>query len=213
MRLVLVAAAITRIETRWLWTRRRMSLGRRRGWSLTCLNFGALLRLSRLALLGLCLDLGALLGLGSLALLGLCLHLRTLLGLGSLPLQRPRLDLRPVLGLLSLALLGLGLRTLLNLGGLPHLRPGGLLLCALLRLRDLSLLRLFPALARLLLLPLSHVRLRALLGPRIHLGLALPRLLIGGAISLLAGAGLCFPGDRHLARLYLLLARHVLLLT
>jgi len=125
MRLVLVAAAITRIDMRgqrcWLWTRHRcrMSLRRRRSWSLTCLDLGALLRLSHLALLGLCLDLGALLGLSRLSLLSLCLNLRTLLCLGRLPLLRACLDLRALLGLFSLALL--------SLGSLSRLRPGGLL--------------------------------------------------------------------------------------
>jgi len=208
MRLVLVAATITRIEARGLRTRRRTSLGRR-GWSLTRLDLRALLRLSYLASLGLCLDLSTLLSLGSLTLLSLCLNLGTLLGLGRLPLLRARLDLRALLGLLSLALL--------SLGSLPRLRPGGLLLpprlllrpCALLpallRLRCLSLLRLFPSLPGLLLPPLLQVRLSTLLNLRalIGLDLALPRL-FPGAVSLLAGADLCIT-RRQLARLCLLL--------
>ena len=212
MRLVLVTAAIARIDMRGRRRRLWMSLGRRRGWSLACLDFGALLRLSRLALLGLCLDLRALLRLSSLALLGLCLNLRALLGLGSLPLLRPCLDLRALLGLLSL--------TLLCLGSLSRLRPGGLLLSprlrlrlrshmllrALLRLCRLSLLPLFPHLPGLLMPPLLHVRLSTLLSLRtiIGLGLTLTRLL-AGAVSLLAGAGLRIPRRRLLARLRLLL--------
>lgn len=77
---------------------------------------------------------------------------------------------------------------------------------ALLHLRSLSLLRLFPSLPGLLLPPLLHLRLRTLLGLRmlIGLGLALPRLLTG-AISLLASADLCITRRRQLARLRLLL--------
>ena len=127
-------------------------------------------------------------------LLNLCLHLGALLGLGSLALLclrdlllRPRLPLSAPLRLDRLALL--------SLCGLSLLRPDSLLLRsrltlgALLRLsRRLPLLRLFPALPCLLLTPLLHVGLSTLglgaLGLGAFIGLALPRLFTGCAISL-----------------------------
>ena len=127
-------------------------------------------------LLNLCLHLGALLGLGSLA----------LLGLGG-PLLRPRLAFSAPLRLSRLPLL--------SLCGLALLRSDSLLLCPRLTLgallllnRRLPLLRLLPALPCLLLTPLLHIGLSALglctLGLSAFIGLSLPRLLSGRAISL-----------------------------
>ena len=128
-----------------------------------------------------------------LPLLNLCLHLGALLRLGSLTLLcLGDLLLRPCLPLS--APLRLGRLALLSLCGLALLRPDSLLLCPRLALgalrlsRRLPLLRLLPALPCLLLTPLLHIGLSALglctLSPGAFIGLSLPRLLSGRAISL-----------------------------
>jgi hypothetical protein len=209
VRLVLVLA-ITGVDARHGRTR----LGTR-------LHLGALLRLRCLPLLGLCLDLGALLRLRCLPLLSLCLNLGALLGLGCLPLLRlgglflrPRLAFSshpyllrlPLLYLHLCALLGLGRLSLLRLSGplLGSRLPLSLDLSTLLRLGRLPLLilRSLP-LPFLLLALLLHVGLLPGLCAIIGLGLSLPRLLTGGAISLLTGAGLRIARGRLLDRLRL----------